>query len=225
MPTKWSFNKFGKPFFMGISNEASIGIGLNLKFGDKFPAQLSVRYREAAWESGHKANNDLNFNDNYYKFLYPFHTVGLGLSYRIWQSENKKAKWYAGLQFERPGLGTHNKDNYYGWHIVDGQWRDLPDNDYLNLYSQVSLIQVSMLKINNIVSNVEYELYNRGGLVLGLNAYYVYPRRESITVRRPKDATYALTTASFTTWGLGISCGFRFAKARAQGKSETNNAQ
>lgn len=214
MPTQWGFYSLGQPSFSGISNIPSIGLGFSWKFGYKFPAQLSVRYREAAWESGHKSNSDLNFNDNYYKFLYPFHSVGLGISYRLWQSENKRVKWYAGLQFERPGLGTLNKQKFYGWHIVDGQWRDLPGSDYLNLYSQVSLIRVSMLKTNNIVSNIEYALLNRGGLALGLSAYYAYPRRESITVRRPKDATYALTTASFSTWSLGLAVGYSFGKAR-----------
>jgi hypothetical protein len=202
----WQYYYWGKADFYGISSEQTMGLGMNFKSSGNSPLSFSLMYREALWESGHKTNYDLDMNDNYYKFVYPFHSVALGISCRVWQSKNKQAKWYVGFQFERPGLGTHNRGRFQGWQIANAEWRELPDNDYLNLYSQVSMIQVSPLKRTSITSSIEYIVYEKDRLRLGAKAHISNPRDPTITVRRPEDAQVAPVTAAVMTWGTGVFC-------------------
>ena len=202
----WQYYYWGKADFYGISSEQTLGLGVSFKSSNNSPFLFSLTYREGRWESGHKTNFDLDMNDNYYKFVYPFHSVALGVSLRVWQSDNKKAKWYVGFQFERPGLGSLNRGRFQGWQIANTEWRELPDNDYLNLYSQVSMIQVSPLKRTSITSSIEYIVYEKDRLRFGAKAHVSNPRDPTITVRRPEDAHVAPVTAAVMTWGTGVFC-------------------
>jgi hypothetical protein len=214
----WGYDYAGNANFHGVSPQPNLGFGMRLKLSESSPILISATYREVIWEGGHKANYEPDMNNNYYKFIYPFHSLALGISCRVWQSENKRVKWYAGIQFERPGLGSINKGEFYGWHVINNEWRDLPDNSYLNLYSQVDVIPVSPRKNTSVTSSIEYAIIDKGPMLLGFTAHLYVPRNPTIHLSRPIEAYVVASTIAVMTSGTGIFCALRFNKSKTTPK-------